>query len=191
MSNSYHTEKVSSLANVRMKHDRDGYFIYPRVIGRRPSPGEIHPLPPWKIRNLFRLIPIEYIYGLKHVELRPRLSKDIGRPFGCYLPSDKVIWLYSLPTIWRMKQANQCLRKGAEEFGATVSNVDNHVEINWSASDTARLDLWFCAHVLTHELGHHFVEQYKNKRGRNMRRSHHEFVAEIHSQRIWAKLQKL
>jgi hypothetical protein len=122
------------------------------------------------------------------VELRPRSSKEIGRPFGCYLPSDKVIWLYSLPIIWRMKSASSWLRKGAEEFGATVSDFDDLVEINWSLSDNARLDNWFCAYVLTHELGHHFVEQYKVKRGRNMRTVHHEVVAEIHSQRIWDRL---
>ncbi len=83
-----------------------------------------------------------------------------------------------------MKQASSWLQRSVAQFGATVSKVDDHVEINWLVSENARLDQWFCAEVLTHELGHHFVEQYKTKRGGNRKSIHHEIVADIHSQRL-------
>ena len=89
-----------------------------------------------------------------------------------------------------MKQASSWLQRSAAQFGASVSKVDDHVEIDWLVSENAHLDQWFCAEVLTHELGHHFVEQYKTKRGGNRKSIHHEIVADIHSQRLWDGLLK-
>ena len=95
MARSYQTEKPSVLARYRIPRDRDNRFVYPRVIARRPSPGDVHPLSKQALSGILRQTPIEYLYGLKRIELRPRRNNKIGEPFGCYLPDEKTIWLYS------------------------------------------------------------------------------------------------
>jgi hypothetical protein len=192
MSRSYRTSKVRHLANRRIARDRGGSIIYPRVIARKPAPGEIHPLPSRAIRKILRHTPIEYIYGLKHIELRPRPSStEVGSPYGCYFPKDKIIQLFSLPLVWKFNSISDRFQREMENFGAKVTRFDDHVEIDWLTPENARLARWFCAVVLTHELGHHFVEQYQTKRGRIGKIAHEEIVAEIHSFRLWDRLVRL
>ena len=43
MSRSYRTSNVGHLADRRIARDRSGSISYPRVIVRKPAPGDIHP----------------------------------------------------------------------------------------------------------------------------------------------------
>ena len=182
MTQSYRTDKPSVLARDRIPRDRDNRLVYPRVIARRPAPGDIHPLSKQAITRILRGIPIEYLYGLNRIELRPRRNNRIGEPFGCYLPDEKAIWLYSLPPVWRMKKILPGFRKSIESFGAIVAIRNSAVEVRWPESESAYVDVWFLT-VFMHELGHHFVEQYKNQRGRIGGR-HEELVANLRSSRL-------
>ena len=184
MARSYRTEKPSVLAIYRIPRDRDNRFVYPRVIARRPSPGDVHPLSKQSLSGILRQTPIEYLYGLKRIELRPRRNNKIGEPFGCYLPNEKTIWLYSLPPIWRMKEIPPGLRHNVKSFGAAVVNVNDSVEVRWLESESAYVDVWFLT-IFMHELGHHFVEQYRNQRGRIGGRRHEELVADLRSVRLF------
>ena len=183
MARSYRTEKPSVLARYRIPRDRDNRLVFPRVIDRRPSPGDVHPLSKQALSGILRQTPIEYLYGLKRIELRPRRNNKIGEPFGCYLPDEKAIWLYSLPPVWRMKEIPPGLRQNVESFGATVVKVNDAVEVRWLESQSAYVDIWFLT-VLMHELGHHFVEQYKNQRGKIGGRHLEEKVADLRSMRL-------
>ncbi len=183
MTGSYRTQKPTVLASRRVARDRDNRIVYPRVIARRPAPGDVHPLDKRGLRFILRRVPIEYIYGLDRVELRPRRNNKIGDPFGCYLRDEKAIWLYSLPPVWRMKEIPLELRRSVEAFDATVVKVNGAIEVRWLESDDAFMDVWFLM-VFLHELGHHFVEQYKNQRGRIGGRRHEEIVANLHSSRL-------
>jgi hypothetical protein len=192
MSRSYRTSNVGHLADRRIARDRSGSISYPRVIVRKPAPGDIHPFAARSVREILRHIPIEYIYGLKHIELRSRpASREVGAPYGCYLPREKVIQLFSLPPIWRFDRVSERARREMENFGAKITKFDDHAEIDWRPLENASLDRWFCAVVLTHEFGHHFVEQYQTKRGWIGNITHEEIVAEFHSFRIWDRLLRL
>ena len=187
MSHSFRTRKVTVLARNRIRRHRDGRVAYPRVIERKPAPGDVHPLPKRAVHRFLRLFPIEYVYGLRRVELRARKDNEIGNPFGCYWTDEKAIVLYSLPAVWRVRRLGEGTRRSVEQFGAkvTVSKEENLVEVRWPEKDGAYMDVWFLS-VFTHELGHHVVEQYKTKKRSNYSRLHQEMVAERHSVRLFA-----
>ena len=54
--------------------------------------------------------------------------------------------------------------------------------MTWPAPEV--LGLWFFHDVVTHELGHHYVEQYSTRRKRPASVAAHEVVAELHSYRL-------
>lgn len=188
MAHSYRTEKPSVIARNRMPRGRDGRIVYPRVIERKPAPGDVHPLPKHAVWKILRLVPIEYVYGLDRVELRARQKNEIGNPFGCYLPDEKAIFLYSLPPVWRLPRISEGLRRSVESFDAkvTVLKEEKLIEVRWPEEDGGYIDVWFWFRTFTHELGHHFVEQYKTRKGANYSRRHEEIVADLHSSRLAA-----
>ena len=110
MSNSFRTQKESVLAARRIKRNAEGKPIFPRVVAKAPTVGDIHPFTKPQLQRLFDRIPIEYLYGLRRIELKPRLNNEVGNPFGLYLPSEKTIRLFSLPTEWRLKHLSDSLR---------------------------------------------------------------------------------
>lgn len=75
MSRSYRTLKESMLAKRRLIKNKNGEIILPRVIERRPASGDVHPLSKTAIRGILKKLPLEYVYGLKHIELRARNSE--------------------------------------------------------------------------------------------------------------------
>lgn len=95
MSRSFRTEKESVAAARRIERTEDGGVILPRIVERRPKPGDSHPLPKRALQALLQKIPVEYLYGLKRIELRARWD---GMEFlACYVPQQREIRLYSLP----------------------------------------------------------------------------------------------
>jgi len=184
MSHSYKTEKPSVQASRNLV--REGGVVKPlRIIKRKPFHGDIHPLNKRQIRNLLKLVPDEYVYGLKAIELRPR-NGEIGCPFGQYLRNEKIILLYSLPMNWgEIPLGTQCI-SSVEMWNANISDHGEKYKVVWE--NKVDLFFWFFTYVLTHELGHHYHEQYKHRNGTRVSHSHNELLADIHSERVNEKI---
>jgi hypothetical protein len=65
MAHSDHTDKEWVQAWRLMPRDDDGAIVYPRVVVRKPRPGDIHSLPRRDWPLLLRCLPLEYLYGLR------------------------------------------------------------------------------------------------------------------------------
>lgn len=182
MSRSRNTEKESVRAAKRIGRDEDGEASLPRIIARRPKSGDIHPLPKSVLAHALKTIPVEYLYGLSRVELRARRGSRIGEPFAAYRPDEKVVVLYSLPMLWVIDEMSEGAHKDMAAFGARVSQQGRLWHVYWPSE--TRLSLWFFKEVVMHELGHHFAEQYKRKRGRIRGVRFREMNADLHSFRL-------
>jgi hypothetical protein len=160
MSASYRTTKTWIAAARRFPRDREGNGILPRVIEREPRIGDVHPLRKQHIVAFLHKLPIDYLYGLKRIELRPRPSDEIGKPYGCYLVDEKIIILYSVPALqWQVSD------KGAwlfELHGAEIEAKQDAVFVHWKKP--VDLAYFMYREVFLHELGHHYDNQYRNKR---------------------------
>jgi hypothetical protein len=178
MAHSHHTEKEWVMAGKEMPRNSDGCIRYPTVIARKPHRGDIHPLSKSFLEGMMPRVPLEYLFGLRKIELRPRLSPRIGEPFGCYLIRERVVVLYSLPLEWWLERISQGWREHLTGYRAGVAEADGWVRVVWPGE--VELMLWFWDQVFYHELGHHFVEQYKNRNGRVRTRREHEFKAGMH-----------
>jgi hypothetical protein len=173
------------------KRDRTGLRVLPRIVYRNPRPGDIHPLSPAMVRDLLWFVPAEYIYGLKAIELRPRQG-EIGEPYGAYLFRDKRIWLYSCPPhTWRFTAKAWPNHMGVLSSGARLAAHQEDpasVFVEWDDPD----GIWRThIHTLFHELGHHYVNQYRSSRGRPGIRTRNEGLADLHDTKIWDKLRRM
>lgn len=183
MSRSRNTEKESVWAEARIDRTEDGGVWLPRIVVRRPAPGDIHPLPKGVLAGALRLdVPVEYIYGLNRIELRAREGNRIGEPFAAYRKDEKAIILYSLPVVWVVPSMPVSNRKSLEAYWAEVVRKDKEWQVSWPSK--ACLAWWYFHEVVTHELGHHFAEQYKKKRGKIRGLRYRELNADLHSSRL-------
>lgn len=161
MSRSYRTRPKDVIAQERMPRDSQGRFIFPRIVIRNPKHGDIHPLSRKMIVRAYNKLPIEYFYGLKGIELRAR-SGDIGKPFGKYSYHAKKIILYSVPEKqWNITNPTNGFIEALHRYHAKISNVKDGIIVEW------KTDLWlsmFYLSILFHELGHHYMDQYRCKR---------------------------
>jgi hypothetical protein len=74
------------------------------------------------------------------------------------------------------------LRRSLKGFKTKIETDGNGVSITWH--DSWDMACWFYEYVLAHELGHHFVEQYKTKNGPIRSRNAEEHVANLRGARI-------
>jgi len=192
MSRSRNTEKESVWAALRIARDEEGEPCLPRIVARKPRCGDFHPLPKSLLVRALKDVPLEYLYGLSAIELRARQGNKVGDPYGLYRPRDKVIILYSVPKLWVFDTMAEDYPKYLQRFGARVSQHGRQWHVYWPSR--AGLAVWFFQDVVTHELGHHFAEQYKNKRSRIQGRRFREMDAELRSFRVarevFARLRK-
>ena len=190
MSRSFRTQKRSRLADRRVGRDRRGNVHLPRIIERRPRHGDVHPADRQMVRGFLQRLPIEYIYGLKRIELRPRPGA-IGQPYGLYRPWEKTIILYSLPMAWELPTIDSTAGEFSVEemnmeymFSADIRERDGTRFVHWPAIEL--LAMWFCTTVLAHELGHHHRNQYRFQHRPSVGLEE-EIMAEIHALRIWRR----
>jgi len=160
MTRSYRTRPKDIIAGERMPRDRHGQFIFPRITVRKPKLGDIHPLDRKMIAIAYRKLPLEYFYGLREIELRAR-SSGVGKPFGKYSPSARKIILYSVPPRqWNIANASAGLISALRHCAAKINNTERGIIAEW---ETDFLLSFFYLGVLFHELGHHYMHQYKCK----------------------------
>jgi hypothetical protein len=187
MSRSYRSEKESKIASRNIRRDSDGRPILPRIIERKPRPGDFHPMSKKIVTKMLAEIPEKYVYGLSRVELRARKSTEIGEPFGLYLIDEKAIFLYSLPSEWSLPSMTLGFELELRAFYPEIIRSDNCVTVRWPNTDV--MSLWFYCCVLTHELGHHFRNQYRYKRKQALH-ADEEMVAQLHAERLKTMLFK-
>ena len=166
-----------------MPRDREGNLVLPRIVRRKPRPGDVHPISRRQLRMVFERVPLEYLYNLNSVELLPR-KDGIGNPFAFYSAAEKRIVLYSLPLAWETNHEDEL---GADFFGpylrleeyqAEVETDENIARVSWS--DESQMGFWFTRIVLLHEFIHHFRATYRSKRkaGYSIRTEHEEIHAD-------------
>lgn len=183
MSKSYRDQKPRHLVNRRLEIELGDPIPLPRIVLRRPCPGDIHPLEPAILWTALRLdVPIEYLYGLTAIELRARQEKIVGQPYGLYRPGEKCIILYSLPMEWQWTNISALAISKMRAYGASVIENENRVTVVWGSR--LQLAIWFFSDVLAHELGHHYRNQYQISLGGRGAVPHEEWVAELHAGRI-------
>ena len=129
-----------------------------------PTPGDRHPLTKRSLAGLLTRIPVEYLYGLSRIELRAWQRPAVGEPFARYRIRTRDILLFSLPPVRYCKPLDPYFRASYEKFDAVIDQEGEGFRISWRSP--AALSLWFYCEIFTHELGHHFVEQYRAKNGR-------------------------
>ncbi|HEY5793132.1 MAG TPA: hypothetical protein VIS74_07525 [Chthoniobacterales bacterium] len=186
MSRSYRSQKESVTAERRIERTRDGSPRLPHIIERAPAPGDSHPLPKRVLHRFLQRVPVEFIYGLSRIELRARELSLIGAPFGSYWVGERAIVLYSLPPVFHCRSLSSDFRGSLKRFHATIQSDANGVTVSWR--EPAVMSMWFYSFVFTHELGHHFVEQYKSKNSRIHSRNAEELVADLHAKRFTDEL---
>ena len=161
MSRSFRTRPKYIIAQERMPRDKQGQILFPRIIVRKPRPGDIHPLNRKMIARAYDKLPLEYFYGLKEIELRAR-SGDIGKPFGKYSHYAKKIILYSVPDKkWNIENPPDDLIESLRRYYAKISNVAGGIVVEWEADFFLFM---FYLSIFFHELGHHYVNQYRSKK---------------------------
>lgn len=183
MSRTYRTDREHQIAERRILRDREGNPLLPRIVRRKPRPGDIHPILTRQLKMVFGRLPLEYLYNLSSVEMLPR-KDGIGEPFGEYLPDEKRIILYSLPLNWKIDYGDRAAAERSarhldlENLGAGFDFVGNSLKVTWP--DARRMGYWFCCIVLLHEFGHHFRSSYPSKRtpGIRIRVVDEEYFAE-------------
>ncbi len=181
MSKSLRTDRESRIAKRNAARDTKGDIVLPRIVEREPRRGDIHPISKRSLSRWLQEIPEKYIYGLSGVELRARKTEAIGQPYGSYRLDEKVIILYSLPTKWNLQHLRPTRTQEFRRFGARVSTAGSNSSITWP--NVEALSHWFCTAILAHELGHHFRNQYKQRRkvGSDI---DEELVADLHAIRL-------
>jgi hypothetical protein len=142
----------------------------------------VHPLPKKHLGVLLRYQRIDYLNGLKRIELRPRISKGVGHPFGFHLRAERLIVLYSAPATWTFPATFIGLRKAAEFYGASITTTAGDCLIEWK-SLTALAQFMYCE-VFLHELGHHHDRQYRRKRSLPKSLRFKEASADLHAVRL-------
>lgn len=181
LSKSYRTEPESLIANRNAERDSEGRVILPRIVERKPRRGDVHPLPKKLLSSVLHNLPPKYIYGLSRIELRARETKAIGQPYGVYLLDEKAINLYSLPVEYELEYLRSEREIELRQFGAIISKSGSISSIRWS--ETGQLSHWYYCCILAHEIGHHFRNQYKQRRkiGSDI---DEELVADLHAKRL-------
>jgi hypothetical protein len=184
MSDSYRTRPRGIIARERMPRDRNGRVIYPRIIIRKPRPGDIHPLNRKLITFAYKKLPLEYFYGLKEIELRAR-TDAVSKPFAKYSIYAKKIIMYSVPKEqWYIEDAPRPLIAALRRYSAKVRKFEDGIIVEWEEDF---LLFMFYLSIFFHELGHHYLFQYKCKKRPPM----DVYLNEWHADAQVVKLQKL
>ncbi len=181
MSKSYRTQPPRVIASTKLESQRPI-----TIVERKCIKSDYHPLNKAMINEFLIELPKEYIYGLKALELLDRNSRDIGNPYAIYREDEKSIIIYSvLKKVWVFKSLGNSIRQLYFEHGATEEQCENSISIIWEAP----LDLayfMFCE-VLLHELGHHYVNQYRCRNKTPKRDVENEMLADLHAERLSKK----
>ena len=156
------------------------------VFERKSLKRDHYPLNKKMIQAYIKDLPPEYMYGLKSIELRDRNSIPIGDPYAFYRESEKDIIMYSVPPEkWLFSQLKQGSIDRFKEHNAKVIKHINQIEVLWRKPiDVA---YFMFREVFLHELGHHYVYQYRHRNKPPNTDYAHEELADIHMGKLSKK----
>jgi hypothetical protein len=148
----------------------------PRLVEHAPPPGDVHPL---SRKMLLRLLPelrAHWLKGISRIELRGRVSKEVGDPLGTYSPRDQLVRLYSVPyPYWPHAEGVLNPNSRLARCGAVLVDIDGAPYLQWQRpGDLAR----YYAQTLAHELAHHYVYRRRRRRSLPETLRGHEQVAD-------------
>ena len=182
MADSYRSKPRKVMAK-RRREANPGFRT--RVIERRPNHGDGYPLNKKLINKIFDIIPDEYLFGLKSIELKPRGERFPGQPLGTYNRRTQHIIIYSYPVNRMLHYADfEDTEKWKEVFRIWADlpaekDFRKDAQMIESISDCAL----FCK-VLFHEIGHHYTYNYKTRNKPARKKEHIELQAELFGPRI-------
>ena len=177
MSKSYRTLPPRVLAKRNLESTKTA------IVERKCVKNDCHPINKAMIKEFIKELPVEFVNGLKSIELSDRNSRKIGCPYAVYRENEKSIIMYSVPKqIWVFSDLSQSLRDMYFEHGAEEIQNENSIIITWVSS----LDLayFMFKEVFLHEIGHHFINQYKCKNKQPRREVENELLASLHADRL-------
>ena len=177
MSKSYRTLPPRVLANRKLGS------IKTAIVEGKCVKNDCHPLNKAMIKELIKELPVEFVNGLKSIKLSDRNSRKIGCPYAVYREDEKSIIMYSVPKQeWVFSNLSQNVRDMYFEHGAEEIQNESSIIINWVSS----LDLayFMFKEVFLHEIGHHFINQYKCRNKQPMREVENELLANLHADRL-------
>ncbi len=177
MSKSYRTLPPRILASRKRESTKTS------IIERKCVKNDYHPINRAMIKEFIKELPAEFIYGLKSIELSDRDSRTIGEPYAVYREDEKSIIIYSVPNqAWVFTSLPQNVRGMYFEHGAEETEKNSSIIITWKTS----LDLayFMFKEVFLHEIGHHYIFQYRCRNKQPRRELENELVAELHAERL-------
>lgn len=178
MARTRHTDSPKVIAG---RAERRTGIARPRVVERRPRRGDVHPIPKRLVEAFLLVVPNEYVHGLRRVELRAR-QDAVGRPYAYYSRREKIVVIHSVPLEWSFASLGRSEARSLLRGGAEVEVRDDSVVVRWD--DVEKLGFWFAFDVLFHELGHHFIHQYRRRKDGSASRNDHELRADTKALRI-------
>ena len=159
--------------------------FYPKIIERKPYPGDTHLLSKQTIKLLLSRIPKEYVYGLTEIELRAR-EPNRNKPLGYYDIVDQKIVLYSMGDSMQvnLQKVRDAIKFKAhyEWYKAKVEIGDPTITVTWE--DKEWREYWFIKEVFLHEIGHHYSEFYKCRKKAPTTKVHQEYIADFYRDQL-------
>ena len=184
------TKKTAKSPETETPAPKAGKIIFPNVIQKKPSSGDLHPLSKAILNKLFRLLPLTYTSRLEAIKLRPRGEQKVGDPYGSYSPEEKTIVLYSLPEgSWKFDRLHFATRYKFTKYGFRVTNEGPLVAVKWKK--LYKLAYWFYCEVLAKKLEEHYQIKYEQKHGTMTEKDLKKAHKALHSKFLTKKLKDL
>lgn len=153
------------------------------LIERKCLKRDYYPLSKGMLNGYVKELPPEYLVGLNRIELMDRNSRNIGDPYGFYRESEKVIIMYSVPPKrWVFGSLGHTSRDRFRTHGASVGEIESGIEVTWKKP--IDLAYFMFAEVFLHELGHHYIHQYRHRNKSPGSDRLHEELADIHMRKL-------
>jgi hypothetical protein len=118
----------------KVERDGAGEPVMPVVVARNPGKGMCHPLGRAEILGFLAEFELEYVEGVKKIELLAGRVDRIGEPFGEYDREKRLIVLYALPegAEWRVRNLSGAAVKSLEDYAGTVlKGRDGVFVVSW------------------------------------------------------------
>lgn len=156
----------------------------PRIEVSRPVAGAVQPVTVTLLREWLAALGPASCYGLKAIRLRAETAvAATGIVFAEYALPGEIV-LFAVPeSPWRLpfvvSSGDAVLFRS---FGARVDSRAHGSLVTWPDGGLAAFYRW---EVLSHELGHHALQQRKRRRNPVARRADHGSAARLFAVRAW------
>ena len=156
---------------------------FPIVRARRARPGRYHPASAADVRQALKAFGEEFYYGVELVELVPAPPLSSRLLLGRLVAPGRILLFDQARSPWRL--AFGLAPKDRLRLEAAGAVLESPGVVSWPGDTLRRFIL---CDVLTHELGHHFLQHERRLRGeRGARTREHEARAEVIAAQLSAR----